>query len=762
MVMIVINQSTFLKTLVIGTLLGVSAGSAIAQQPTSAPAEGAGLEEITVYAQKKSVGEAIQTVPIAEMAISGQVLGQEHIQDLTQIGRLMPNVDLQASGTFPLYPDFNIRGVGNTSSTRSIDPAVNIIQDGMVLGYQAGAVLDAFDMESVEVLRGPQGVLFGRNASGGAVVLRTPLPTADFSGDADVTIGNANTTIFKGDVSGPLVGDKILGKIAIMTEDNTGFYENTTGGTFVPAPLNPCGCSPQHRTGGVGETHEVIVKPTLLFDMTDDAQLKLFTQYQQANVGGGLIRAINIPGTPPLPVQTLLGYTPSNQAYTENEVTPGGVHLQEEHAIAELDLEHVWGGTLTTTAAYRRVIYDGPANSDGTPFDLVIFVDNEDNHEYSLESRYNRSIGDQISYLLGFFVYDSEDAVREQRTLNGIAAGESFNTTVDELTVWSQIDKTAALYSNVDYSPIHNLTLSAGLRYSYEGKNFEDIPLGACTGTPFVGCPTNSYSSARHWYSLDPRFVASYQVDPDHLIYASISKGSRAGNYNGRATTVDAAITPANPENVLNYEVGTKNEFFGRRLRINLTGFYEAYHDIQETVTVTFPDEPAVQNLANAASADVYGVELETSLFVIPQLRLDFNAGALHSHYNSFVGLPADINVSTLRFDYVPNFTMDIAGTYTIEVPDLGGRVEARGEYHYQTSDYTDAFNTPIFEQPAYGIVDASLAYVQGDWRISAFGRNIQNTVFSTIITKGLSYFEAGGQPRTYGVEVSYRFGKRR
>jgi iron complex outermembrane receptor protein len=175
MAMTAINQPTLLKTLVIGTLLGVAAGSAIAQQPPSAPAEVTGLDEIIVYAQKKSVGEAVQTVPVAEMAISGLVLDQEHLQDLSQIGRLMPNVDLNA-GTYPLYPNFNIRGVGNASTTRSIDPSVNIIQDGMVLGYQAGAVLDAFDMESVEVLRGPQGVLFGRNASGGRWCYVRPCP----------------------------------------------------------------------------------------------------------------------------------------------------------------------------------------------------------------------------------------------------------------------------------------------------------------------------------------------------------------------------------------------------------------------------------------------------------------------------------------------------------------------------------------------------------------------------------------------------------
>jgi iron complex outermembrane recepter protein len=756
------KRAAFIKHLLIGaSVMRMLGGSVIAQQSATAPAANETLEDIVVYAQKKAVGESVQSVPIAEMAISGQTLDEQHLQDLTQIARLMPNVDLQAAGTFPLYPDFNIRGVGNTTSTRTIDPSVNITQDGMVLGYQAGAIVDAFDMESIEVLRGPQGVLFGRNASGGAVVLRTPLPTDDLKAYADLTLGNADTVIFKGDVGGPLVGNNVLGKIAIMTQSNDGLYENTTGGTFVPARLNPCGCSPQHATGGVGQIHEVVIKPTFLFKISDDAQLKLFTQYQQANDGDGELRAVNIPGAPALPIQTLLGYTPSNAAYTENVVNQGGVHLQEEHVIAELDLDQIFGGTLTTNAAYRRVIYDSTANSDGTPFSLIIFPDNaEGNHQYSAESRYNRLVGDKISYLAGVFLYDSEDAVREQRALNGIAAGQSFTKTVDQSTVWSQIDKTAALYSNVDYSPIHNFTLSAGLRYGYESKKFDDIPLGACSGTPFLGCPTTSYESSRHWYSLDPRFVASYQIDPDHLVYASISKGTRAGNYNGRATTVDAAITPANPESVLNYEMGTKNEFLDRRVRLNFTGFYEDYHDIQETIQYTFPNMPTVQALANAASAIVYGVELEASLLVTSEFRLDASAGALHSHYNSFVGLPAGTNVSSLRFDYVPNFTGDVAGTYTVQIPGLGGKVETRAAYHYQSAQFTDVFNTPIFEQRGYGIVDASVAYAWDDWRISAFGRNLQNTVFSTIIGRGLAYYEAGGQPRTYGVEFSYRYGK--
>jgi iron complex outermembrane recepter protein len=757
------TRSTLSKALLISTsILAMRAGLAVAQQSDSEQAGQSGLENVVVYAQRKSAGEAVQVVPIAEMAIGGQTLSEQHIQDLTQVGRLMPNVDLQQAGTYPLYPNFNIRGVGNVQSTRSIDPAVNIVQDGMVIGYQAGAVLDAFDLESIEVLRGPQGVLFGRNASGGAVVLRTPLPTDYYKGDADLTIGNANTIIFKGDVGGPIVDDKILGKIAIMSNNNTGLYDNTTNGTFVPTALNPCGCSPQHSTGGTGAIHEFIAKPTLLFNIDDDAQLKLFTQYLQANDGGGLLRAVNIPGAPALPSQSLLGYTPSNAAYTENLVIPGGVHVQEQHAIAELDLNSIFGGTLTTTAAFRTVRYDNTTNSDGTPFNLVLFPNNaERNHEVSFESRYNGSIGDQISYLAGVFLYESDDAVREQRALTGLAVGKAFSETADELTVWTQSDKTAAAYANVDYTPFDGLTLSAGVRYGYEGKNFDDIPLGLCAGTPFVGCPSTFYSSSKHWFSLDPRFVASYQIAPDHLVYVSVSKGDRAGNYNGRATTISAATVPTNPEKVWNYEIGTKNEFFDRRLRVNLTGFYEDYSNIQETVTVTFANQPAVQTLANAASAYVYGAELEASFLVTPELRLDATAGVLRSHYNSFVGLATGTDISKLQFEYVPDISTDIAATYTTEIPGIDGSFEARAAYHWQAADYTDILNTPIFRQNAYGIVDASLAYTKDDWRISAFGRNLQNTVFSTVITRGLSYFEGGGQPRTYGVEISYHFGKR-
>jgi iron complex outermembrane receptor protein len=756
------SQSNFLKALLIGTsMAGMPVVSATAQQPAADQGDVGGLEQVTVYAQRKSAGEKVQTVPVAEMAVSGGALDEQHIQDLTQIGRLMPNVDLQSAGTFPLYPNFNIRGVGNASSTRSVDPAVNIIQDGMVLGYQAGALVDAFDLESVEVLRGPQGVLFGRNASGGAVVLRTPLPTDYLKADADLTIGNANTVIFKGDIGGPIVDDKILGKIAILSSNNTGLYTNTTGGTFVPTALNPCGCSPQHSTGGIGAIHEFVVKPTLLFDITDDAQLKLFTQYQQANDGGGLLRAVNIPGAPPLPIQTLLGYTPSNEAYTTNLDIQGGVHLQEEHAIAELDLDNIFGGSLTTTAAFRNVIYDATDNSDGTPFNLVIFPNNaERNREYTFESRYNGSISDDIKFLVGVFLYDSEVSVREQRALNGIAAGLSYTQQLDEVAIWTQSDKTAAGYANIDYNPIESLTLSAGVRYGYEGKNFNDVPLAPCKGTPFVGCPSVSYDSTKQWFSLDPRFVASYEIDRDHLVYASISKGDRAGNYNGRATTIASATTPTNPETVWNYEIGTKNEFFDRRLRLNLTGFYEEYNNIQETVPVTFANAPAVQTLLNAASAYVYGIEFEGSWLVTPEFRLDGSAGALKTHYDSFIGAPVGTDVGKLVFDYVPDITMDVAATYTIDIPNLDGNFELRGAYHYQTATYTDTFNTPIFRQPDYGIVDASITYVRDDWRISAFGRNLQNTVFSTVITRGLSYFEGAGQPRTFGVEISYRYGK--
>jgi iron complex outermembrane recepter protein len=719
-----------------------------------------GLQEIVVYSQRKAVGESVQSVPLSVTGVSGATIQNMHIEDLTELGRLAPNVNLDPVGTFPLYPGFYIRGIGNNATTRSIDPAINIIQDGMVVGYQAGALADTFDLEGVEVLRGPQGVLFGRNATGGAVVMRTARPTNHFEEKADLTLGNADTVEFKASVGGPLVEDKVLAKIAFVSKNNSGLWQNTLHGTFVPAPLNPSGVSPQHDVGGIGQIHEYTVKPTFAFIPAESVQFTLFTQYQKANDGGGPIYAIpDPPGGPPSGLKKIFGYTPSTEPYELNASNPGYVDLEEWHAIGELVVEKVAGGTLTTVAAFRHVIYDATSQADGTPFNLYLFPNNkENNYQYSLESRYNVALSSWVNLLVGVYGYTATSKVLERRAVNGLLAGKSFADTVDQIASWKQRDDTVAGFTNIDVKPLAGLTVSGGVRYGWEKKEFHVIPVSTCSGPDFTGCPSTYYDSSRHWEDLSPRGVVSYAFTDHNIIYANYSKGFRSGNYNGRATTVEAAITPANPEKVDSYEIGTKNDFFSHRLRANLAGFYEKYDDIQRIVQVTYPNQFPTQNLINAAKAKVWGSEAELSWLPVDALRLDTSVGYIKSHFDSFNGLPPlapGLTIGKLELDHVSKWSINAAGTYSFQIPNLNGDWDFRTSYTYRTRFFQDAQNTAYFVQPGFGVLDASLTYTRGDWKLSAFGRNLQNTVYADTLSRVFGYIKGGGQPRTFGLEIS-------
>jgi iron complex outermembrane receptor protein len=715
------------------------------------------LEEITVSAEKKSTNQRLQDTPISITAITPQAMDDLHITDVTDIGRMAPNVELDGVGTFPGFANFTIRGIGVTTSVRSVDPAVNIFQDGMVIAYQAGAVLDTFDTESVQILRGPQGVLFGRNSAGGSVLLTTPLPTKDFHYGGDLTYGNFDEFDAHLVVQGPLLGSTVFGKVAVSERSNSGYFQNTTGGTFVPAPENPSGDPVQHATGNIPKTQEVVIKPTFLIDFNDDMQLKIFTQYQRYADGGGASRAY-IPSQGVLtPLETVFGYYPPTAKYTTNLADPGYTDITAGHFIAEYDW-NIGNGTWTTTAAYRAVQYDATLEVDGTPFNLIVFPDNkENNNQESLESRYNGKIGDQIEYVAGTYLFTDISRVTEKRALSGFLVGEPLTDTFDELNQWRQDDSTAALFGNVDYKVLPQLTLTAGLRYEYEYKKMHIIPLAPCAGENFTGCPSTYYDSQKHWEGLTPRFVASYAIAPDVMAYMSYSKGFTAGNYNARAPTLATALVPTAPETVDAYEVGLKSQWFDRRLQANLSLYDNGFNNIQRTVDTTNGTQP-VQTLLNAANATIQGAELETSALLFKGFKVNLTAGFTDGRFNRITGLPAGVDGTELQLDHVPKWTYDIGGKYEFNVPGLPGSFGLATDYAWRSMVYTDLYNTPQLIQAAYGLLNASVNYTDGPYQVRFFGRNLQDTDYVFIRSPGFGYQEYGGQPRTYGVEVAAKF----
>lgn len=727
--------------------------------PASDESPEAGLREVVVYGQKKARGEQLQNVPIAVTAVDARTIETAHMVDIRDIGRLVPNASLEGVGTFPGFANFFMRGVGVSTSVRSIDPAVNIVQDGMVIGYQAGAILDTFDTESVEVLRGPQGVLFGRNASGGVVNLRSKRPTGETSGQAQLTIGNAGTIESRTAVEGAIVPDTLFARVAVLARYNHGFFTNRNSGTFttIASNPNPTGAAAaMHGVYHVSENSEIVAKTTWVFKPAQGTTFTLLGQYLDFDDGGGATRSYAVPGIA-TGEQTAWGWTPSNDKWDVNLGTPGYTKIKGGHVIGEL-AQRIGPGTLTAVGAYRKIRYRSTLNVSGDPFDTIVFPDgNERASQASLEARYNVNLGERVELLVGGFWFDLDENVTERRILRlATSTLRSFR-----LNIWEQKTHSYAAFANVDFHVTDALTLSGGVRYSHDNKQMHILPLQACPGQSY-NCPTVFLDAQHKWHDVSPRLVANYKVSRDVMLYASYSKGYRAGNFNARAVTAGGAVTPANPETVGSYEAGVKSEFLHHRVRVNIGAFREKYDNIQRLVQFTILGESPAQALFNAAKATIQGLELETSFVPVQGLRFDGNVGltdAKYDQFNNLTGLAPGQKATDLEFDRVPKWTAYLGASYETRLPGATDqRVSFNVGWTWRSHVFTDVLNTPALAQNAYGLVNASVSYRNGPWTVSLFGRNLLDKEYAEIKSRNTGFNAFGGSPRYYGAEVGFRF----
>jgi iron complex outermembrane recepter protein len=744
--------------------------------------QGSQLEEIQVTAEKQATARSVQKVPIAVTGIDANTMEDTHIQDITDVGRMAPNVILDPSGTIPGTAAFTIRGVGSRSSVGAIDSAVAVTQDGMPLTLQTGlALLGTFDTESVEILRGPQGVLQGVGAAGGAVTFTTPLPTRDFNASASVTTGNFNLVGTSAVVQGPLASN-VFGKIAIFEQHVDGYYQNTTDeGTYVPAPGNPSGLPPQHATGLVGGTQTLLIKPTFLIEFSDTARLQLFAQFESDLDGGASPEAVN-PNRGSGPItkfNSVYGYTPTPQSYETNISTPGLTHNTEEHLIGRFDLS-LDQGVWTTIAAVRNVNFNTVFNTDGSPFNIVIMDTKEQNRQASLESRYSGNINDSLSFLAGTYLFADNLPVSGVNSTNlaelgmPLAVPGNPNSPLNmdnQLSQYNQRTKSVAVFGNVDYKIVEDLTLSAGLRYQYERKDI-DIQTGeTATGTPLycttgtlLNCPYNPfYDASQGWSTLTPRVVVSYQATPDVMTYASYSKGWGAGNFDPGAATPQAALTAANPQTVNSYEIGLKSEWFERRFRANIALYDEAFDNIQKTSTVTVGDK-GVSYLLNAASATIRGAEIELTALPLDGFKVFVTGGFTDAAYGKFTATTptSPYNVSEPPTEYgfqnVPRWTEDSGFSYKVPVARAGGDFEIASDWAWRSQQFGDFNNTPENILPAYGLLNASLKYTEGPWTVTLWGRNLADKFYAEVATVNTGFLVEPGIPRTYGLTAAVNF----
>jgi iron complex outermembrane receptor protein len=728
------------------------------------------IEEVIITSQKRAAGVSVQDVPIAVTAVNEALISKTFAIDIADIGRLAPGAMLAPSSTFASFPNFFVRGIGISGSTRSLDPAVGVFVDGMYLGFPVGTVVDVFDRESIEVLRGPQGTIFGRNVTGGAVNIRTRRPDGEFGIRAEVLAGNYNRLDASFSIEGPVMKDKLAAKVAVMSRNRDGFWEDNNGGT-VNLAINPMGL-PSSPTGTKPDVDMLIVRPMLRFTPTDNIDFTVIGEYLKDQSGTANSRNIvnTVVGRRP---QTIHGYTPPADPYEINHDLIGYNDAEAKSVVGELnwDLGH---GVVTSVTGYRDVDYDSSTDFDGTPFTIFHFPDNSENAEQrSQEIRYASKFSDRYEFVVGAFYFDQSYFVGERRQIiTGMGLADAVLT--DRAQIANVDHDNLSFFAEANFKLGDAWDLTVGGRHSREEKTALFAALGTCT-LNFSSC-TNVFRRNNSWSDFTPKIALKYSFNDDTMVYVSRTEGFRSGTFDARANTVDSFLnsTPS-PETVEAYELGFKTTMNDGRLRLNAAVYTSDYTDIQrlalEEVPLSVNSTGRIQRLINAASATIKGVEVELSAILAEGFKIDANIGYVDASYDKFEGFDADgvpgynpltdpAAARAKKFERVPEMTYNIAASYDRPLAS-GGELGFRLSYNWTDEFYNDALNSVIIRQEAYGLIDASVSYTneKENLQVSLFGRNLADEdYFDFALDNALTTQTWGGMPRTFGVRLTYSY----
>lgn len=680
-----------------------------------------GLEEITVTAQK--ISQSLQDTPLAISAVTGDMLQARGTTNVSELQ--IPNVTF---GQFKADSQITIRGIGNENLTIGGDPGVAFHQDGVYLTRGAMANGDFFDIDRVEVLRGPQGTIYGRNAVGGVINVISTKPTDSFEGHGDILLGNYNRVRVRAAVNAPLA-DGLYFRVAGTLDDNDGYVKNLTTGNRLE--------DSQFRG----------LRGSLLFEPTAD-QSYLLTVVNERRRGSGLIRRLLTPQTSPEVVA--LGPDPDPQdpfEVTHNDddrerIDHTGVSLTAEWNLGFADLKSI--------SAFNKSKVFQFVDLDNTSADYVK-VSREDRDEtWTQELQLTGTVlDDRLDWIVGAFYMHS-------KVSNGVPY-----VIVPSGTLLLEADQKLESYAGfgqATYWVTPDFRLTAGIRYSHEKKNLWERN----TYPPGLGDMVIERDTVYSNNAWTPRFVAEYDIAEDVMVYASITRGFKSGGFN--ASSFEDAYEP---EFVWAYEAGIKSELFDHRLRANLSVFHYAYDDLQ--VTVKEPGD-LVFSIKNAAQAEVNGVELELVAAPIEGLDINLAIGYLDATYSELLTADATrptlgvLDLSGNRLPRSPKWKGGFGIQYRIDMADLGS-LTPRADVNYTSRTYYSSFNLPVASQKAYAKLNLGLAYEPADanWRLHGFVKNVTNkkTITDAIVGQATSVSVYEGfydPPRTFGVVLDYRF----
>ncbi|MFV0645467.1 MAG: TonB-dependent receptor, partial [Sphingomonadaceae bacterium] len=647
------------------------------------------------------------------------------VETLADFSAKVPNVSLQPVGAFQFASAFSIRGLGFADVESSAEPAVGVEVDGVYLARNVGALLDLFDIEGVQVLRGPQGTLYGRNTIGGVVSVRSARPDDEFGGKFQGTIGSYGRREARAMVKTPL-NDSLGFKIAGLYKDYDGYIDNADGRSL-----------PKERTRSV--------RGTLTFE-SGDFDSALIADYTKLKGDGPGFENASLP-TMVLPVR---GY-PADQdgePYTTYATDSNALMLETWGVTLEMNAS-LPIGTFTSISGYRKTNQSTDSDFDGEPVRFLQVDRREDHYQFSQEMRLAGDVGN-LNYVVGGYFLAQEYNIGTHQY------GTLFGTPDAGSTLYSsQYNDSVAVFGQLDYEIFPYFTISAGGRWGHEYKRFTIQPL-------FYTAPETFNAS---FNKFTPKLGINYKPSNDLMFYAQYSVGYRSGGFNGRASNF-TVVGPYSPETVKNYEAGFKSQFLDRKATLNATIFQMDYEDQQLSVQESMGN--INQTLVrNAASSRYKGAEIELGLRPGGGFTINGSLGYLDAKFNDFIANLGDglgtIDRSALPIAFAPKWSGGITANWTGYVGP--GELSAQTSMVHSSSQYTTftAVNgySDLTLRKANTKFDASLSYkLDNGLRFAVWGKNLTDKVVmnNTFTVGNLMAPRVYQPPREFGFDVGYEF----
>ncbi|MBY0563157.1 MAG: TonB-dependent receptor [Hyphomonadaceae bacterium] len=747
-------------------------------QTAESSAEEATVEDIVVTARRFE--ERLQSTPVAVSAFTSDALEQSGANTLTDVASVVPNLTMSNTGSGSggaSNPQIYMRGIGQVDFLITTDPGVAIYIDGVYYARSTGSAFDVLDLERLEVLRGPQGTLFGKNTIGGAINLISRRPSDEFGGQIQFTTGEFGRADVRASADLPLADD-LRARVSGVWQNRDGFTDRVLVGDEM---------DDQDQVGGRAHVEWTPTNDLTLTFIADG------TRARQGSTNTALLSFDPAAGLAPLWVNLVA--TPGALALpTVNSSTPFR-NTGTGPNVSNLDL---WGASLTTSwdmgaeltlrsiTAFRELGAEFGRDGDNSSSQYVETHNMVDQRQFSQELQLLGGGPDsRLRWVLGAYYFDEwardtndvrlasglwaaleglpgaviplSPAVCPTLCLGGV--GNPLNALFDlDFDIYNRVDTLSyAVFGQGSYDLTDRLSLTAGLRYTQEEKTYFLHHQRVNAGVPII--PPTTVSA--DFDDLSPRLGVEYQANDGLFLYAVASRGFKSGGFNGRPTTT-AEVQSFGPESLWSYEAGLKFDSSDRRLRLNLATFFNQYDDIQISSVGADTTGNLILITENAGQAEAAGVEAELTAIPVDGLNLSASLGYIQAEYTE-LNPGATVTLDT-HFMKTPEWTASAAASYTFPLSGNMGDLTVRGDWSYRSRVYNDPQNTPILSQGALSLFNGRIAWTDANERIelALFGTNLTDERY---IVAGISAADSFGtvegnfgRPREWGLSLRYTY----